>query len=330
MKNIFFTLGIIVIATFTAIANTKNTATDTIFANITALAANDTIIAHANDPWFVILDVRTPSEYAVKHLAEGVDIDFYLPTFATILATLNRSKIYVLHCASGGRSAQVFTMMQNLHFSKVYNMTGGINAWTSAGLPVTTSEAPATGILCDTIASFNNIALGQTDSILLTITNAANSVLSFNSITDLSGTNFSTNFDTGINISGARDYSFFIYYNPIDTNADSLIFTIAGNGGTMYFYLFGTAGAPSFINKTDVNSIIIYNDVTNSTISFKLNYLNVPAVISVFDINGGIFFEKLTYDTNVKINYSIWKTGLYLLNIKNANESKTYKMPLLH
>lgn len=333
MKNLFFVLFVLFFGTKSVFSNTseiKSITTDTIFANITPSQANDTIIAHVNDPWFVILDVRTPSEYSVKHLAEGVDIDFYAAAFAATLATLNRSKTYVLHCASGGRSGQVYIMMQNLHFSKVYNMTGGITAWSNAGLPVTTSEAPATGILCDTIASFNNIPLGQTDSIQLTITNAANSTLSFTNISGISGTDFSTNFNTGISFLGARDYSFNIYYNPSDLFSDSTVFSIESNCGIMNFYLYGTADAPTGINKSTLNAFAIYNDNGSHTFSFQLNNINEPTVISICDMNGKIVYEKPQTNQTISVDYSTWKNSIYLLHIKNINESKTYKLPLIH
>jgi phage shock protein E len=124
---------------------------DPIYENISVAQSRDTISAHLNDPWFVILDVRTPTEYNTNHLEQGVNIDYYSTDFANVLSTLDKSKIYLIHCASGNRSGKAFTMMQNMNFQTVYNMTGGMEAWLSAGYPTTTSAAPVLAVLGDTM-----------------------------------------------------------------------------------------------------------------------------------------------------------------------------------
>ncbi|OFY82391.1 MAG: hypothetical protein A3F72_15980 [Bacteroidetes bacterium RIFCSPLOWO2_12_FULL_35_15] len=300
------------------------------YANITSSQANDTIIAYGNNPWFVILDVRTPSEYATTHLSEGVNIDYYSATFAATLATLNKSKVYLLHCASGGRSGQVYTMMQNLHFRRVYNMIGGTNAWTSAGFPGTTFVAPVVGALCDTNSAFVSTPLNQTDSIQLTITNAANSVLSFTGITGISGTDFTTNFNTGESILGARDYSFNVYYTPTDLISDNTIFSIQSNGGIINFYLSGTASAATGINNSAENTFSIYNDNVSHVVSFNLNNVkNSPSIISIVDVNGKLVYEQQHTGQLVSVDYSTWKSNMYFLRITENGISKTYKLPLI-
>ena len=51
-----------------------------------------------------------------------------------------KSKKYLIHCLSGGRSGQVFNYMNSSGFSEVYNMLGGILQWTSQGFPVVTGS----------------------------------------------------------------------------------------------------------------------------------------------------------------------------------------------
>lgn len=330
MKNLSFAFLSFFIAAGSIFFNTSALATnDTLYANISPSQANDTIIAYGNNPWFVILDVRTPSEYATTHLSEGVNLDYYSATFAATLATLNKSKVYLLHCASGGRSGQVFTMMQNLHFRRVYNMTGGMNAWTSAGFPGTTSEASIAGVLCDTNVAFISTPLNQTDSIQLTITNAANSVLLFTGISGISGTDFTTNFNTGASILGARDYSFNVYYTPTDLISDNTIFSIQSNGGTINFYLSGTVSAATGINNTAENIFSICNDNVSHVISFNLNNVNRSAIISIVDVSGKFVYEKQQTSPIVSIDYSTWKSSLYFLRIIENGISKTYKLPLI-
>jgi len=81
----------------------------------------------------VILDVRTPDEYAEGHCAKARLIDAFDPKFAEKLAALDKDAPYLLHCASGGRSIPVFEKMKALGFKEVYHLDGGFSAWEKAG-----------------------------------------------------------------------------------------------------------------------------------------------------------------------------------------------------
>ncbi len=94
------------------------------------------VVAEA-PPGLVVLDVRTPAEYAEAHLAGAVLIDFYEPDFADRIAELDRSVPYVMYCRSGNRSASAAEIMRDLGFEEVYEVDGGILAWAQAGLPLT-------------------------------------------------------------------------------------------------------------------------------------------------------------------------------------------------
>ena len=76
----------------------------------------------------VLLDVRTPEEYAEGHLEGAVNIDWYQTDFITKLETVDRGdKVYV-YCKKGGRSAEAAKLMDSLGF-KVVDLTGGYDAW---------------------------------------------------------------------------------------------------------------------------------------------------------------------------------------------------------
>lgn len=84
----------------------------------------------------VVLDVRTPDEFAEGRLTDAVLIDFYEPDFAERLAELDRDVPYVLYCRSGNRSGQVRAVMTELGFTDVADVDGGVLAWAQAGLPL--------------------------------------------------------------------------------------------------------------------------------------------------------------------------------------------------
>jgi phage shock protein E len=84
----------------------------------------------------VILDVRTPEEFAEVHLDGAVMIDFYEADFADRLGELDPEVPYLLYCRSGNRSGQTTAIMGDLGFTDVADVDGGIVAWSGAGLPV--------------------------------------------------------------------------------------------------------------------------------------------------------------------------------------------------
>ena len=46
------------------------------------------------------------------------------------------SKRIIVHCASGGRSALAAAALQDMGYSNVAHLDGGVNAWKEAGKPV--------------------------------------------------------------------------------------------------------------------------------------------------------------------------------------------------
>ena len=84
----------------------------------------------------VLLDVRTPDEYAAGHLETAVSADYYAPDFKDKLNKLDKTAKYLIYCRTGKRSAAALKIMQELGFSDARDIAGGITAWISAGYPV--------------------------------------------------------------------------------------------------------------------------------------------------------------------------------------------------
>ena len=104
--------------------------------NISAQEAKDLIQQRKADPNFVILDIRTPQEFAAGRIDGAVNLDFHAPNFKESLKALDKNKTYMMYCRSGNRSGKALGMMEGQNFTDVYNMTGGIGAWAQKGLPV--------------------------------------------------------------------------------------------------------------------------------------------------------------------------------------------------
>jgi rhodanese-related sulfurtransferase len=84
----------------------------------------------------VILDVRTPEEFAEGHIEGAVMVDFYSDTFDAELAALDPDVPYVVYCRSGNRSGQTITKMEQIGYQSVEDIDGGVVAWAGAGLPL--------------------------------------------------------------------------------------------------------------------------------------------------------------------------------------------------
>ena len=73
-----------------------------------------------------VLDVREPHEYQICNLG-GLLIP--LNDLPKRVNELDSSREIVVHCKSGGRSAKAADFLRQSGFTKVHNLTGGINAW---------------------------------------------------------------------------------------------------------------------------------------------------------------------------------------------------------
>ncbi|MEO8265475.1 MAG: rhodanese-like domain-containing protein [Ilumatobacteraceae bacterium] len=97
-----------------------------------------TAMALAADPSVIVVDVRTPAEFAEGHISRAVLADIEDPGFGDRIAQLDRSTTYLVYCHSGNRSGQATAVMAALGFTSVANLDGGISAWVATGAPVVT------------------------------------------------------------------------------------------------------------------------------------------------------------------------------------------------
>jgi len=82
-------------------------------------------LSQPNPP--VIIDVREPDEFEYAHI-EGAILK-PLDDIEQWAGELDREGEYVLQCHSGGRSGHATAYLQSLGFKRVFNLRGGIDAW---------------------------------------------------------------------------------------------------------------------------------------------------------------------------------------------------------
>jgi rhodanese-related sulfurtransferase len=90
-----------------------------------------------------VLDVRRDVEYEDGHIPGALNLDYYSKDFKELVGKLDKSKPWLVHCRSGGRSAGACKIMAELGFIKVYDLAPGMNGWEKAGKEVETGPTKA-------------------------------------------------------------------------------------------------------------------------------------------------------------------------------------------
>jgi rhodanese-related sulfurtransferase len=88
----------------------------------------------------LVLDVRETSEWSTGHIANARHVA--LGQLAKHMSELEKfkDKPVIVCCASGNRSSTACGTLKRAGFERVFNLSGGIGAWTGAGLPITTKN----------------------------------------------------------------------------------------------------------------------------------------------------------------------------------------------
>ena len=76
---------------------------------------------------FELIDVREPFEFEIARIDRAKLIP--LGEISERANELRREQAFIIHCHSGRRSAQAVRLLKQRGFNKVYNLEGGIDAW---------------------------------------------------------------------------------------------------------------------------------------------------------------------------------------------------------
>ena len=104
--------------------------------HITTPEAVALIQKNQDNPAFVILDVRTPAEFARGHIAGAQLLDYKSNGFSEGLKRLHKAKTYLIYCRTGNRSRHALQLMEKMGFESIYHLSSGITDWTSRKLPL--------------------------------------------------------------------------------------------------------------------------------------------------------------------------------------------------
>jgi len=82
----------------------------------------------------LLIDVRTPGEFASGHIENSINIDYKSDNFKDLISELDKNQKVYVYCKVGGRSGRSAKILKDMGFEKIYDLDGGINAWEKEGL----------------------------------------------------------------------------------------------------------------------------------------------------------------------------------------------------
>lgn len=92
----------------------------------------------------IVLDVRTPDEFAAGHIDSALNINIDSDDFTSRIGALDPDRLYVVHCGAnipGGRAERALAKLQKAGFTQLKSLQGGYRAWVNAGgVPVAESS----------------------------------------------------------------------------------------------------------------------------------------------------------------------------------------------
>ncbi|MFD1293296.1 rhodanese-like domain-containing protein [Lutibacter holmesii] len=85
----------------------------------------------------VIIDVRTPEEFANGHIEGAININLFDKNFESKLLKLDKSKPVFIYCRSGRRTATASKKASKLGFENVNDLQGGLQKWVKNNYKIT-------------------------------------------------------------------------------------------------------------------------------------------------------------------------------------------------
>ena len=90
----------------------------------------------------VVLDVRSPEEFAKGHIPGAINADINSPDFAAKAAQLDKKQTILVNCHAGSRGAIASAELAKLGFKTICSLEGGLAAWEKDGHQSETKTQP--------------------------------------------------------------------------------------------------------------------------------------------------------------------------------------------
>jgi rhodanese-related sulfurtransferase len=99
-----------------------------------SIAASELSARRASGAAPIVIDVRTPEEYAAGHIPGALNIPF--DQVAQRISEIDAPHGVALYCMVGPRARKGESALLSAGYTSVLHLEGGLAAWQAAGLPV--------------------------------------------------------------------------------------------------------------------------------------------------------------------------------------------------
>lgn len=117
------------------------------------LNSDDFALAMKQNKEAILVDVRTPEEFAGGHLVDAINVDVKSDAFGQNILVLDKTKPVLVYCLAGSRSKTASDYLLQKGFTNVIELEGGYLKWTAAKKAVTKAETKPT-VPAMTLAQF--------------------------------------------------------------------------------------------------------------------------------------------------------------------------------
>lgn len=93
------------------------------------ISMDEAVTMMAEETDYIILDVRTPEEFAEKHIPNAINVPNETIGTDEIPELPRKDQMIFVYCRSGNRSKQASEKLVKLGYTNIYEF-GGINDWT--------------------------------------------------------------------------------------------------------------------------------------------------------------------------------------------------------
>ena len=92
------------------------------------ITMDEAVVMMEEETGYVILDVRTPEEFAEKHIPGAINIPNETIGTDEITQLADKDQLILVYCRSGNRSKQASEKLAALGYSNIVEF-GGVNDW---------------------------------------------------------------------------------------------------------------------------------------------------------------------------------------------------------
>ncbi|MBL0711339.1 MAG: rhodanese-like domain-containing protein [Colwellia sp.] len=116
--------------------------TVTVFAAETPKISQQDLVAALNNSTnnVLVLDVRSKDEYKHGHIAGAINVSHDKVADQLSSLTQYKDRTVVVYCRSGRRAGIAEHILTENGFNNLYHLTGDMNGWVAAKLPVVSGE----------------------------------------------------------------------------------------------------------------------------------------------------------------------------------------------